>query len=42
MSERPALGVITRGSLQSGLTLKLDEGVSIESLRAGKFVVVEG
>lgn len=34
--------MIVRGSLKDGLTLRLDEAVSVESLRAGKFVVVEG
>lgn len=37
-----SLGLVTRGSLKDGLTLKLDDGVSVEALRAGKFVVVEG
>jgi uncharacterized protein len=36
------LGRVVRGSLSEGLTLRLDEAVSVESLRAGKFVVVEG
>jgi uncharacterized protein len=36
------LGRVVRGSLSEGLTLRLEETVSVESLRAGKFVVVEG
>ena len=34
--------MIVRGSLSEGLTMKLAPEVSIESVRAGKFVVVEG
>ena len=34
--------MIVRGSLKEGLTLRLDEAVSVESLRTGKFVVVDG
>jgi DNA helicase HerA-like ATPase len=36
------LGLIVRGSLSEGLTLKLSAEVPIESIRAGKFVVVDG
>lgn len=36
------LGVITRGSLVEGLEMKLDPEVSVEDIKAGKFVVVEG
>jgi uncharacterized protein len=39
---RPSLGVVTRGSLQSGLQMKLGGEHSVEELRAGKFVVVDG
>ncbi len=36
------LGVVTSGSLSDGLEMKLNPGVSVEAVRAGKFVVVEG
>ncbi len=35
-------GVITRGSLTTGLEMKLDSDYSIEDIRAGKFVVIDG
>ncbi|HEY8369747.1 MAG TPA: ATP-binding protein [Thermodesulfobacteriota bacterium] len=42
MSERRRIGVIVRGSLTEGLEMRLDEGESVEDVRAGKFVVIEG
>ncbi len=39
---RLPLGIITRGSLQSGLQMKLSGEHSVEDLRAGKFVVIDG
>lgn len=36
------IGVITRGSLDKGIEMKLDAGESIESVKAGTFVVIEG
>jgi hypothetical protein len=36
------LGVITRGSLSEGLQLKLEAGCSVEDMRVGRFVVIEG
>ncbi|MCS6776601.1 MAG: ATP-binding protein [Chloroherpetonaceae bacterium] len=36
------IGVIVRGSLREGLEMRLAEGQSVEDLRVGKFVVVEG
>src|SRR5687767_15972844 len=39
---RRELGVVVRGSLSKGLEVKLDPTRSIEELRAGRFVVVEG
>jgi uncharacterized protein len=41
-SAREPLGVITQGSLVEGLDMKLDEERSVEDIKAGKFVVVEG
>jgi len=38
----PPLGVITRGSLSEGLQLKLEAGCSVEDMRVGRFVVIEG
>ena len=39
---RRLLGVVTRGSLTEGLEMKLAEDCSIEDIKAGKFVVIEG
>jgi hypothetical protein len=36
------IGQIVQGSLVEGLEMKLDAGQSVEDVRAGKFVVVEG
>ena len=36
------LGVVVRGSLREGLSLRLDETMSVEDLRVGSFVVVRG
>jgi len=36
------LGMITQGSLSTGLEMRLDPGQSVEDLRVGRFVVVEG
>jgi DNA helicase HerA-like ATPase len=36
------LGLITQGSLSAGLEMRLDPGHSVEDLRIGRFVVVEG
>jgi DNA helicase HerA-like ATPase len=36
------LGVIVRGSLVDGLEMRLAEGKSVEDMRVGKFVVVQG
>lgn len=36
------LGIITQGSLSTGLEMRLDPKVSVEDLRVGRFVVVEG
>src|ERR1700747_2812853 len=36
------LGAITRGSLLKGLTLKLEQGTTVEDMRVGRFVVIEG
>jgi hypothetical protein len=36
------LGLVVRGSLSEGLKLRLASHVSVESIRAGKFVVIEG
>lgn len=37
-----ALGVIVRGSLSEGLQMRLNEETSVEDVRVGKFVVIEG
>lgn len=39
---RKRLGVVTDGAFNAGLTVRLDPGVSTESLRIGDFVIVEG
>jgi uncharacterized protein len=36
------LGIITQGSLSAGLEMRLDPTRSVEELRVGRFVVVEG
>ncbi|PSQ81678.1 MAG: ATPase, partial [Bacteroidetes bacterium QS_1_63_11] len=36
------LGVITHGSLNDGIEMKLDPGESVEDVRAGTFVVIQG
>lgn len=41
-SSRDPLGVITQGSLVEGVDVKLDPERSVEDIKAGKFVVVEG
>ncbi len=41
-SRRSRVGVITHGSLGAGVEMKLDPARSVESVRAGTFVVVEG
>jgi len=40
--ERLAMGTVVRGSLQTGIQMKLVGARSVEDIRAGKFVVVEG
>lgn len=40
--EADRLGIIVRGSLSRGLELKLDPGVSLESMRAGMFAIAAG
>jgi uncharacterized protein len=42
MTDRRRIGVIVRGSLTDGLEMRLDERESVEDIRAGKFVVIEG
>ncbi len=39
---RRQLGVITEGTFNAGLMVRLDPGCSTESLRMGSFVVIEG
>ena len=39
---RTKLGVITSGSLNEGLCARLDASASVEDMRVGKFVVVDG
>jgi uncharacterized protein len=36
------LGIITQGSLSGGLEMRLDPSRSVEELRVGRFVVIEG
>lgn len=36
------LGVVVQGSLAEGLEMRLHDGVSVEELRVGKFVVAQG
>ncbi len=39
---RRNIGAITKGSLVEGLEMKLDPSKSVEDIKAGKFVVIEG
>lgn len=39
---RDEIGVITRGSLTEGVEMKLNPDRSVEDVKAGKFVVIEG
>ena len=36
------IGVVTRGSLTEGVEMKLNPNRSVEDVKAGKFVVIEG
>lgn len=36
------LGIVTQGSLSAGLEMRLDPSRSVEELRVGRFVVIEG
>lgn len=40
--EQDAIGIITRGSLEKGIEMKLHPGISIESIKAGTFLVIRG
>jgi len=42
MNEREKIGVIITGSLHEGLTARLDPEASVETMRVGNFVIVEG
>ncbi|NTW97985.1 MAG: ATPase, partial [Oscillochloris sp.] len=42
MQQRTRLGVIISGSLSEGLTARLESRESVEDMRVGKFVVVQG
>lgn len=43
MSERGSeIGILTRGSLTEGVEMRLLAGQSVEDIKAGKFVVIEG
>jgi DNA helicase HerA-like ATPase len=39
---RTEIGIITRGSLTEGMEMKLSPQYSVEDVKAGKFVVIEG
>lgn len=40
--KRKRIGVVTDGSLVEGLNVRLDSGVSVEDVRVGQFVVIQG
>ncbi|GAB4428714.1 MAG: DUF87 domain-containing protein [Chloroflexi bacterium OHK40] len=42
MQPRTRLGVVTSGSLMEGLTARLEARESVEDMRVGKFVVIQG
>jgi uncharacterized protein len=39
---RPILGVVTTGSLTKGVEIRLQAGVSVETMAAGRYVTIEG
>ena len=39
---RKRLGVVTDGSLVEGLNVRLDSRLSVEDVRVGQFVVIQG
>ncbi len=41
-SMEDAIGIITRGSLEKGIEMKLHPGISVESIKAGTFLVIRG
>lgn len=41
-ARRRSVGVITEGSLTEGVEMKLNPDQSVEDVKAGKFVVVDG
>lgn len=41
-NKRKQLGIVTHGSLSSGLEMRLSGNCSVEDLRVGRFVVVDG
>ncbi len=40
--ERERIGVVTQGSLNEGLTVRLDPTASVEKMRVGNFVIISG
>ena len=42
LPDRTRLGVVTEGSLSEGLAVRLDAMASVEDLRVGQFVVIQG
>jgi DNA helicase HerA-like ATPase len=42
MNLSPSLGVVVQGSLSQGLEVRLNGDVSVEDMRVGKFLVVQG
>lgn len=42
MTKKKILGLVTQGSLSAGLEMRLDRKSSVEDLRVGRFVVIEG
>lgn len=42
MKRQAKIGIITHGSLNKGVEMKLDAEQSVEGVKAGKFVVIEG
>ncbi len=42
MPDKTRLGMVVSGSLSCGLEVKMDEGVSVEDMAVGKYVIVKG
>ena len=42
MSDIERLGIVTSGSLDKGVEVKLDSAISVEDMAVGRYVTIEG